>query len=153
MATQVGGEKADPITTKNIGQNFPSFRRRNKPTRYSVEGPRVSALPKFLPATSKGASRTGRHPFKPPKLSRDHSDGSGSRFRIQHQGQSISARFPPPSQLPLRILLAPVVTERSLSIKERFSCPCRIWISDYPRNCVGQRSLQIIHFTHGGASE
>lgn len=111
MATQVGGEKAGPITTKNIGQNFPSFRRRNKPARYSVEGPRVSALPKFLAATRKGASRTGRHPLKPPEVVQRplrwfRQQVSDSAPRPEHKRQVTTSQSATP-----RMLLAPLVTE------------------------------------------
>lgn len=142
-------------TQKKVGQNFPSSRQINKLAACPVEGPRASALPNFLSATREGAPRTGRCPANLPKLPGAPLTRLGPRVpdsapRPEHErwrSPFLLVRCP-------RKQLTPLIAGRhSLSVKDRFPCPCRIWASHPPRNRVGKRSLHVIHSTHGGASE
>lgn len=157
MATQVGGKKAAPVTHTHtkVGQNFPSSRQINKLAACPVEGPLTSALSNFLSATREGAPRTGRCPANLPKLP----GGPADTVRAARSGFSTKARaralaFPFLLVGCPRKQLTPLIAgSHSLSVKDRFPCPCRIWISHPPRNRVGKRSLHVIHSTHDGASE
>lgn len=47
MATQVGGDIAEPVTGKTVGQNFLGSRQRNAVHVYGGGGPRASPGPSF----------------------------------------------------------------------------------------------------------
>lgn len=96
MATQVGGEKAAPVTKKEnkIAPNFPSSGQSSKPAACPAEAPRAPALHPPLPAGDPpGAPGTPPAPSKPPTVPRG-AEMSAPRFPVQHQGQS-TAPLPP----------------------------------------------------------
>lgn len=140
---------------KKVGQNFPSSRQINKLAACPVDGPRASVLPIFLPATREGAPKTDRCPANLSQSCQGTAGmvrAAGSRFSTKARARALG--LPLPGQPPQGAALAPSIAgSQPASVKARFPCPCRIWLSDPPRNRVGKGSSHVIHFTHGGAPE
>lgn len=113
MATQVGGEKAAPVTKKKkrLDKTFPAPGKEvNQPRALRrVLGHRLFLA--SLPATLEGAPGTQPVPSEPPNVAR-RLRWSGPRFRFQHQGQSTAPGPTSRAAAPAREVVAPEV-ERS----------------------------------------